>query len=296
MKKLILHSIILCYTLSFSFAQTSPEVNSRTIIEKGAEFHDSQKYQEAINEFKKVNKNDTNFVLTCIQLANTYIANEQDSLAIIVCDQASILPSSFSPTILLLKAAALSDLKKEDEAIKLFEEGIKKYPLNNYFYFSLGLLKYNQGKYKQAHDLIVQSIKCNPYHAASHNQMALLALKQGKLIPAILAWQFYLLIDNSSDRARAIIDNLESIAKNEYVFEEAVKVDGLSEQDDFSELEALVKSKVALSNKYKSKIKLSFILTKQVQLIFEKIATVKSDKGFYMEFYAPVFEAMNKKK
>lgn len=295
MYKVIFYSCIFCFSLSISNAQTLLEVDSKKIIEKGVEFHDSNKYQEAINEFKKVNKNDTNFVLACLELANSYIANGQDSLAIDACDQASVLPSSFSPNILLYKANALDDLKKSDEAIKLYEEGIKKYPLNNSFYYELGVLKYNQGKYQEANDYIVQSIKCNPYHAASHNQMANIALKQGKLIPAMLAWQFYLMIDNSSNRARSIIGELEKMAKNEYEFKDVLKVDGLSEQDDFSELEALVRSKAALSNKYKSKLKLNFSITKQMQLIFEKITTVKSDKGFYMEFYAPIFEAMNKK-
>ncbi|MCW3072473.1 MAG: tetratricopeptide repeat protein [Bacteroidetes bacterium] len=295
MNKAILYTGILCSALSFSFAQNKPEVDSKKIIQKGVELHDSEKYQEAITEFKKVNKNDTNFVLACLELTNTYIANGQDSLAIQVCDAASILPSSYAPTILLYKANALDNMKKSDEAIKLYEEGIKKYPLNNSFYYELGVLKYRQEKYKEANDLFIQSIKCNPYHAASHHQMANLALKQGKLIPAVLAWQFYLLVDNSSERAKAIVGELEKIAKNEYEFKDVVKVDGLSDQDDFSELEALLRSKVALSDKYKSKLDVKFNITKQLQLIFEKIHPDKSDKGFYMEFYAPIFEQVNKK-
>jgi uncharacterized protein len=295
MNKSILYTGILCSALSFSFAQNKPEVDSKKIIEKGVELHDSEKYQEAITEFKKVNKNDTNYVLACLELVNTYIASGQDSLAIGVCDAASILPSSFAPSILLYKANALDNMKKTEEAEKLYREGMKKYPLNNSFYYELGVLKYRQEKYKEAHDLFTQSIKCNPFHAASHHQMANLALKQGKLIPAVLAWQFYLMIDNTSNRAQAIIGELEKIAKNEYEFKDVVKVEGLSEQDDFSELEALLRSKVALTDKYKSKLSVNFNITKQLQLIFEKISPVKSDKGFYMQFYAPIFEQVNKK-
>ncbi|MCW3083187.1 MAG: hypothetical protein JWP12_553 [Bacteroidetes bacterium] len=287
---------ILCATLSLSYvhAQT-PEVDSKKIIQKGVDLHDAEKYDEAIAEFKKVNKNDTNFVLASIELANSYIANKQDSLAVIVIDQASVLPSSYSPTLLLYKANALDNMKKSDDAMKLYQEGIKKYPLNNSFYYELGVLKFKQEKYVEAQDYFEQSIKINPYHAASHHQMAMLALKQGKLIPAMLAWQFYLLVDNSSDRAKAIIGELEKMAKNEYEFTDVVKVEALGEQDDFSELEALVRSKVALSTKYKSKLSVKFNITKQLQLICEKITTVKSDKGFYMRFYAPIYEGIQKK-
>src|SRR6218665_200615 len=294
MKRSVL-SVVLLFMLSLSFAQ-KPEVDSKKIIEKGIELHDKGNYDEAIAEFKKVNKNDTNFVLVCLELANTYIANKQDSLAILACDRASVLPSSYAPSILLYKANALDNLKKTDEAIKLYQEGMKKYPLNNRFAYELGVLKLRQEKYKEANDLFIQSIKCNPYHEASHHQMAMLALKQGKLIPAMLAWQYYLMLDNSSERAMGIINELEKIAQNEYEFKDGVvKIEGLSEEDDFSEIEALVRSKVALGNKYKSKIAINYNVNKQMQLVFEKLTYVKSDKGFYMQFYAPLFEAMSKK-
>ncbi|MBL0330659.1 MAG: hypothetical protein IPP64_14905 [Bacteroidetes bacterium] len=271
MNKIITLVSMLCSVVSFSYAQTSLEVDSKKIIQKGVALHDEEKYAEAIVEFKKVNPNDTNYVLACVELVNTYIASEQDSMAVIVCDQASVLPSSFAPSLLLYKANALDKMGKSDEAMKLYNEGIKKYPLNNSFYFELGILKYRQEKYAETHDLMIQSIKCNPYHASSHHVMANLALKQGKLIPAMLAWQYYLLLDNSSTRAKSIVSELEKIAKNEYEFKDVIKIDGLSEQDDFSELEALVKSKVALTDKYKSKIKLKFNITKQMQLILRRL-------------------------
>lgn len=287
--------VFLFSTTSFSFAQIATDIDSRKIINKGIEFHDEKKYTEAIAEFTKINRNDTNFVLAVLELANSYIANGQDSLALISCNQALYIPSSFAPNVLLYKANALDNLKKSDEAVKVYEEGIKKYPLNNSFYFELGILKYRKEQYSEAHDLFAKSIKYNPFHAGSHFQMGNLAIKQGKLISAMLAWSFYLLIDNSSGRAKGIISELEKMAKNEYEFKDAVKLETLSEQDDFSELESLVKSKVALSAKYKSKTDLKYNLTKQLQLIFEKLELSKEDKGFYMQFYTPFFEELNKK-
>lgn len=279
---------------SFSFAQ-KPEVDSKKIIEEGIELHDKEDYKGAIEKFKKVNLNDTNFVLASIELINSYIASQQDSLAIIVCDKISVVPSSYAPSILIYKANALDNLKRSDEAVKLYQEGIKKYPNNNSFYYELGVLKYRQEKYKEAEEYFIQSIKCNPFHAGSHHQMANLAIKQGKLIPAMLAWQYYLLVDNSSKRAMSIINELEKMARNEYEFKDVIKIEGEEEQNDFSEIEALVKSKVALKDKYKSTINLKYNLNKQMQLIFEKMSVVKADKGFYMQFYAPIFEEAYKK-
>ena len=279
-----------------SYAQTAPEVDSRKIIDKGIDLHDNKNYDEAIAEFKKISRNDTNYVLASTELVNTYIASGKDSAALVLCNSLLELPSSYIPNIMVFKANALDDLKRSDEAIKVYEEGMKKYPFNYSFTYEMGVLKNRQEKYKEAYDWFVKSVKVDPYHANTHYQLGMLAIKQGKLIPAMLAWQFYLTIDNSSDRAKYLVSTLEKMAKNEFEFKDVVKVDELDNQDDFSEIDALVKSKVALSNKYKSETKLNFSITKQIQLIMEKLVVVKDDKGFYMQFYAPLFLELYKKK
>jgi antitoxin component YwqK of YwqJK toxin-antitoxin module len=298
MKKIFLPLFGFLFGLSTfnAFAQAAPEVDSRKIIDKGLDFFDNQKYKDAAEEFKKVSQNDTNYVLAALELANVYVTDSLDSLALPICERLLNIPSSFIPTILVLKATALDNLNRGDEAIAVYEDGMKRYPLNYTFTYELGLLKLRQKKYKEGYDWLIKSVKVNPYHAATHFQLGYLAVKQGKLIPAMLAWQFYLTIDNSSERAKTIVNALEKMAKNEYEFPEPILIEGLDGQDDFSEIETLVKSKVALSKKYKSETDLSFNITKQIQLILEKIEVVKDDKGFFMQFYAPLFADLYKNK
>lgn len=295
-KNILVYAFTFLSTIfSVAYAQTDLEYDSKKIIEKGVALHDEKKYDEAIAEYKKVNKNDTNYVLAQIELVFSYYQSDRDSLVVVVCNDVLQTPSKYSPSALLYKADALDKMKKYDEAIKAFEEGIKRYPMNNSFYYDYALLKYNQGKYKDAYDLCVKSLGYNPYHANSHNLMGNLAIKQGKIIPAILAFQFYLLLDNTSTRAAGIVNQIESLCKIEYEFKDAVKVDELADYDNFEELESILRSKAALSGKYKSQTKLNYAVTKQLQLISEKIAVDKNDKGFYMQFYAPILAEQYKK-
>lgn len=286
--------LLLFLNVNTSFGQILKEIDSYTILQKGIQFHDDKKYAQAITEFKKINKNDTNFVIAALELANSYVANKQDSLAVIACDQVLSMNTGYEPNALLHKANALDNMGKSDEAVKVYEEAIRRFPLNNSFYHELGVLKYNQKKYIEANELFKKSIKYNPYYAPSHLQMGNLAILQGKLVPAMLAWSYYLLIDNTSDRAKSVVIELEKMAQNEYDFSNAITIEQLSDQDDFSEIQALVKSKVALGSKYKSEIDLNYNLTKQLQLILEKITVDKSDKGFYMQYYAPLFQQIYK--
>jgi antitoxin component YwqK of YwqJK toxin-antitoxin module/Tfp pilus assembly protein PilF len=294
-QKLFLFACLLL-TGRTAFSQPAPEVDSKKIIDKGITFHDEKKYEEAAAEYKKIGRNDTNYVLAMTELIITYIANGKDTQALELCDKIIDIPSSYIPSIMTYKADALDNLKRSDEAIKIYEEGMKKYPLNYSFTYELGVLKLRQEKYKEAHDLFVKTVKVNPYHANTHFQLGFIAMKQGKLIPTMLAWQFYLTIDNSSQRAQTLVNALENLAKNEFDFEKIVKVDALDDQDDFSEIDALVKSKVALGKKYKSETKLNFNITKQIQLIMEKMVVAKDDKGFFMQFYAPFYADIYKNK
>lgn len=295
MKKITLASLFALLFLTPSFSQTNEEVDSRKILLKGLELHDDEMYDEAILEYKKVNKNDTNYVVALLELYLSYSALEQDSLAVVSCDKMLEQHSSYSPKALLYKANALDRQKKYDEAIACYKEGLKKYPLNNSFYYEYGVLRYNQKKYKEAHDLIVKSIGYNPYHAKSHLVMGNIAAKQGKLVPTILAYQYYLLLDNSSSLAEAVINDLELMIKNEYDFDSVVKVPGLSELDNFEEIESIVRSKAAFSSKYKSDVKINYTINKQLQLISEKMEINEDDKGFYMQFYAPILKEQYKR-
>src|SRR4051812_30665583 len=287
---------LLLLTSRQAFSQSTDELNSRKIIEKGVELHDNKKYDEAIVEYKKVSRSDSNYVLAATELATSYIASGKDSIGLALCNDLLEIPSSYIPTIIALKANALDELKRSDEAVKVYEEGIKRFPLYYSFTYEIGILKLRQEKYKEAYDWFVKSIKVNPYRASTHYYLGYTAMKQGKQVQTMLAWLFYLSIDNSSDRAKDIVFTLEKMAKNEFDFEPVVKVEELDNQDDFAEIETLVKSKIALDKKYKSETKLNYNITKQIQLIMEKMEVVKSDKGFFMQFYAPFYLELYKKK
>jgi antitoxin component YwqK of YwqJK toxin-antitoxin module len=294
LKRLQLLLSIVTIGVIYSYGQDFEKFTSYKHIQNGIKLHDEEKYKEAIIEFKKVNKNDTNFVLAVLELANSYIANKQDSLAVIACNQALHITSPYAPSVMLYKANALDNMGKSDEAIKIYQEGSKKYPLNYSFNYELGILYYKKKKYAEAHEMFVQALKVNPYHASSHLQMGNLAIQQGKIVPAMLAWSYFLTIESSTDRAKEVVIKLEKLSNNEFQFDDAITIESQKDLDDFSEVEALVKSKVALTNKYKSEIDINYTINKQLQLIVEKMTVDKSDKGFYMQFYAPIYKDIYK--
>ncbi|HET6227969.1 MAG TPA: hypothetical protein VFF27_16920, partial [Bacteroidia bacterium] len=241
--KILLYSFSILLLLSFNaVSQSTDDLQSIKIIEKGIALHDEKKYDEAIAEYKKVSRSDTNYVLAATELATTYCTSGKDSLGLALANDLLEIKSSYIPMLLAIKANALDNLKRSDEALKVYEEGMKRFPLNYVFTYELGVAKLRQEKYKEAYDWFVKSVKVNPYRASTHYYLGYTAMKQGKQVQTMLAWLFYLTIDHESDRSREIVLMLEKMAKNEFDFEKTVKVDELDEQDDFSEMETLVRS------------------------------------------------------
>ena len=61
MKKIAFSIIISFYVIS-AFAQISKPVNSRTVLNRGIDLYDNGKYDQAMVEYNKVNKSDSNYM------------------------------------------------------------------------------------------------------------------------------------------------------------------------------------------------------------------------------------------
>lgn len=300
MKKLTQFLIVLVL-LSGSLAlrgQQNLQEKERSIfiIERGVKLHDDEKYEEAIAEFKKVHRNDSNYYLASVEILNSYLALNKNVEGIALCDHLLKLKNEYTPNILIYKGDFLDHLKKYEEAQKVYETGAKDYPLNHSFYYEMGVSKLNQKKYDEAYPLFIKAIRLNPFHTASHLQMGLLARRSNNITCTMLAYQFSLLCDGTSKRAQGIVGDLEKISKLELEPDTLLTVKVFETENDLSELESIIKSKVALSDKYKSKTDLQFDVVKQMQLLIENIGKYKDVKGFYNEFYGKFFSELQNAK
>jgi len=299
MKKINISSILFFILLMCAIkinGQTSEKEKSIDLIRKGIEFHDKEKYDDALIEFKKVHRNDSNFYLAGLEILNTFLTTKKDEEGIVLCNELLKLKNDYTPNILIFKADFLDNLKKYDEAQKIFEQGIKDYPLNNSFVYEIGVLKLRQKKYAEAYTQFIKSIHINPMHASSHYQLFSLAYRQNNITCAMLAAQFFLIVENSTKRAGNLVIDIEKISKQELVIDTAISIPELNNDNDFSEFESIIKSKAALGEKYKSKTDLNYDLIKQIQLLTENISKYKDVKGFYNEFYGVFFAELNAKK
>ena len=105
-------------------SQKIPLIRSGEIITKAIQLYDSGKYPESIREFLTVPKRDTNYVYMLSELSLAYVANEENDMAVKVCEEGLQEPSTFRAHMMRTKAIATDHKGDFEEAVKLFQKCI----------------------------------------------------------------------------------------------------------------------------------------------------------------------------
>ncbi len=284
--------IVLAVSLQLNAQTLTPPINSGDILTEAYKLSREKDYNGAIAEFLKIDENDTNYMVATIDLGNAYLNARRDDEAVALANKFLTEKNKYEESFYIVKGSALEDTGKFEDAMKAYNEGLVKYPKSFLIYFNIGISYLRKKDYPNGEKYLKKAITINPYHASSHFRLGLAAFQQGKLAPAMLSFLFFLQLENTSQRGSDLVIYMEKILKREVEPEGPITVAG--ETDDFSDIEAILKSKVALNGKYKSKIDLQYDLVKQMQLFLEKLTYNSGDKGFWMQTYVPFFTALQK--
>jgi tetratricopeptide (TPR) repeat protein len=303
MKKNLL-LLILIPVISFSQNKKDAEIK----VNEGITLHDEGKYIEALNKYEEALNLDKNNLLALSEKALTLEASKKYDEAIKIC---KFVISTYSDqdikTIYITYANSLDHSKQTQDALKIYDEGIKKYPNYYQLYFNKGIALINDKQAEKALESFQKSATLNPNHKGSFNALA--ALNSDNRIISILCSLRYLAIDNKSELAKAHLKSvLTSMSK------------GVNQNDDKSINLSIDSKSLGKTNK-KSKNNFSsadMVLSMTSALDFDEKNINKTDcqkfvdkldaifatmeetqngqSGFYWEFLAPYFIEMHKQK
>ncbi|RZJ44927.1 MAG: tetratricopeptide repeat protein [Chryseobacterium sp.] len=276
---------------------------------EGVSLHDEGKYADAITKYNEALTLDKNNLQALSEKAMTLDASKQYDEAVEVSKLAiSSHPSDDLKTVYLSYANSLDHQKKADLALKIYDEGLKKYPEYYQLYFNKGITLINLKQTEKALECFQKSARLNPDHATSINALA--ALTRDTRIPSIMASSRYLILDNKSPRAKA---NLASIIdlmskgvsqkddKSINLTFDPETIDKVASnkksQNNFSAADMVLSMAAALDfdDKNKNKTDVQKFIDKFESICSTMDETKKGQKGFYWEFLAPYFIEMKLK-
>lgn len=284
---------LLCLTTIFTttlFAQKKPII-SRDLYRKAIALANDEEYNEAITYLTKIDPNDVLYfeaqkeISKCYYLVEKYEESNKTALA--------LLDSSFKDKdrsgVYLQISNNYSEQKKYKEAIEYIDKGLQEYP-------NFQLLMYNKAvnfkldkQIQQSIDQIQKTILFNPYYSRSHILLGQLAAEEGMLVQAILSYNTALFLAPEGKTTFKVLQTLNQLVSEKYESKES-GVSFSKTGDDFSSIEEIIRSQVALNKKYKSESEFDFPVLRQNQALFSYLKNHENKGGFYETNYVPLYK------
>ncbi len=272
-------------------AQTGNEViNSGELLEKGTKLHDDGKYKEAIALYKTIPRSDTNYRSALYELSfNSYADSDYDASKRYAELGLKLFPSEL-PDWYTLLADALDEMNKRDEALLCYDSILKVAPYNYVTWFNKGITMYNLEKFKEAKALFQKTLLINPYYTSAHYFLGKIYLKEGNLPAALFCFTTGLAINPENRYRDKSVTALASIASVKDDVAAAAANAQPTSADNFDLQQEILLGKIALDKQYQLKTEVEDPITRQIQVLIEKVEFSKNDNSFCMQFYVPFYK------
>ena len=282
--------IVFNLNLSAQRELNNPLLNSATVIDKGVALHDQGKYKEAIAAYLQVPASDTNYTRVLHELILSYY---NDSNFVAAEQYARLALERFpenSQEWYAMLADVYDDSKRVDEALKIYDTVLTQNPYNYLAYFNKGVCLFRAEKYDEATLDFQRCALLNPYHTSTHYFLGKISLLKGNLVQAMMSFATNLLLSPGNHYQKNAIHLLNSIAEMNTDVTVLLKKYKPGKTDDFDIVQEIITSKIALDKKYKLQADIEDQIVRQLQAMMEKLEYNASDKGFWMQYYVPLFK------
>ncbi|HPS71554.1 MAG TPA: hypothetical protein PLM70_04825 [Bacteroidales bacterium] len=305
MKKAVLFFLSIVITVSI-YAQNPKNIKiieSKPIIEKGSGYQEKDEFEKSVQQFKKIPLGDSLYGLAQYKMALSYYYQELYDKSALTLEYLIENPSSKVPVSSIYNLLGYVYMGKKDhlKAANILEYALYLTPYNYKLLAAQGRAYIELNELEKAEIAIKKAIFCAPTYQYAHYLLGNLYLKQGKIIPAILAYNYVAFLDPKTDQS---IDALKALNELFVGFTEIVDnetnqtfiTDKMREEDErFQILEQLVGNNIAMTKKFKLKSKIDHIIVRQSQLVLENLPNSNGSKDILDYVYIPFFKAIIEK-
>lgn len=280
----------------FLFAQNFPPINSGELISEGLKFHDAGKYKEAIQLYKKIPRNDTNYVRALYELSYSLVADSNFKEALSTCDLGLRKDNSgYELDFMVLKASIVDDQGENEKALHMYDSALMKYASSQSLMLNKAVCLIRLKRKDEAEELLQKLVLINPYYSSAHFRLGQLALQKGQIVPAMMCFFTYLLMAPEGSYSNSCIKILDGISKMTDDATEFVANRKTASEGNFALVEQIVTSKIALDKNYRILASLDDPIIRQLQVMMEKLQYEDDNPDFYMQYYVPYLKAIFEK-
>lgn len=287
--------LLLCsFAASPIYAQrelSNPLINSKEFLSKGMALHEEGKYKDAIAVYLQVPQSDTNYATVLHELILSYYIDSNFAQA----EKYANLGLSFFPHEKLkwygFLANIYDDTDRNELALGMYDSVIAQNPNDYLAWFNKGITLFRKSKFDEALSNFQQCAIINPYYSSTHYYLGRLAMLKGNMVESMLSFSTNLLISPGNQFQQKTISYLQTIAEVNTTANEYLQKYKPGKADNFEEVQEILISKASIDKNYKLKAGLEDVIVRQLQVMVEKLEYNANDKGFWMQYYVPMFKS-----
>jgi len=268
-------------------------LSSDKFIDEGTELHDKGEYEKAIVSYRKVSKCDPNYAKTCYEMALSYYYLDKYPEAEAKCKEAIMLDYD-QAYVYNLMGSLLDDQERQEEAIKVLSDALKKWPYNQSLLYNLAVCYINSDKPLKAEEVLLKSIRINPYHTRSHSALAKANYMMGRTAQAYLASSMVLLLNpsiNSISSFEEMISQKSGLKSQEYNYPYPKSVN----PEKWERLKDLLQSELAFNKDFDYNYDYNYLVARQSFMLFKNLTYETADTSLYNRLYARMFVSIYQK-
>lgn len=284
--------LLFCIALSFGSIAQKKLINETSVelITKAYNFQQDSEFERAIEEYEKVSINDTNYAIARYEMGTCYMELEKydeakEVLRSLIDDE---IKFDFQQDVYSSLGLAYGRGGDSIGALKVFNEGIAKYPMDFRLYYNRAITHETMENYQLAVEDYKNSIQRNIYFAPAHLRLGVMAANEEHYAEATMSLITYFMLDPTGDKATAVVSLLEEIADGS--FNPEPKNIQISATNPFEAINLLFKNRVALEKKYKTKFTVPTAYGKQLHFVASNATYSAEDLDFWNQMYLPIYQ------
>lgn len=281
--------LIMCFFAAS--AQEREFTDLEAILKDFTEHLEEEDYQKSLDDLLKIPVYDSIYESVALEIISLHLELENYDEALAVCDWGIRNKGEELHLFYQNRGVSYNRKGEHEKALQSNEEALKIFPERIQLKYNTAIVLKDMGKYKEAMDIYMEVIKSNPYFPSAHFELGQMALRDNETAMALMCFNTYLLVEDSYDKRHWVLRYMNEIVTTK---KDSVPV-GLfkDSEESFSKINLILDNYVALDKGYKTGTKYNSAVIKQNHLLFTKLAELpKSDKGFWSEFYVPIYKAM----
>lgn len=284
-KKNLLILAFLISSVSLFSQSVSKPTDSKDHLVKGITSLTQEMYVDAIKNYEKIGRSDTNYTLAQLNVVIAHYLNEDYKAVVPICEKMLFDFDEYEISFYRYQIKALFKLENWAAARKVITTAKKEYPLYHQFQVFDAMCLKGEGEKEMAEALLQDIIKRNTFSAAAHYELGKLAAENGRVVRAILSLHFAIVSDNGMNNLSECYTLLEDLCNNNHSPDSKITA---ADQKEFKDVFELIESGIASKSAYKSELGVNYSLTSTVDLLIKSVEYNKKSADFWMQFYVPI--------